>query len=176
MTFALAEGPANGTLTFNSDGSWSYTPDSNFHGTDSFTFTASDDTETSSPATVTLTVDAINDAPMNAVPAAQDGSEDADLVFSALNGNAVTVADGDASSLTVTLSVGQGTLTLASTAGLTFATSDGTADATLTFTAARRRSTPRSTASPLTTPSTTTAPIRSPSLPATMAGAVPGGP
>src|SRR5204863_153678 len=49
-------GPAHGTLTFNSDGTFTYTPTNNYHGADSFTFTASDGTNTSAPATVSLTV------------------------------------------------------------------------------------------------------------------------
>ncbi|NEU06732.1 tandem-95 repeat protein, partial [Flavihumibacter sp. R14] len=30
--------PANGTLVFNADGSFTYTPNANFNGTDSFTY------------------------------------------------------------------------------------------------------------------------------------------
>ena len=36
--------PPNGTLTLNADGSFTYTPDANFNGTDSFTYTANDGT------------------------------------------------------------------------------------------------------------------------------------
>jgi Ca2+-binding RTX toxin-like protein len=59
--------------------------------------------------------------------------EDSNLVFSTSNGNAISVADADAASLTVTLSTDRGTLTLAGTAGLTFTGGDGTADPTMTF-------------------------------------------
>src|SRR5262249_52852267 len=47
----------------NSDGSFSYTPAANFNGSDSFTYRASDGTLTSQPATVTLTINAVNDPP-----------------------------------------------------------------------------------------------------------------
>ena len=53
----------------NADGSYTYTPNPNFNGTDSFTFTANDGTAGSNTATVTMTVAAVNDAPV-----AQNGS------------------------------------------------------------------------------------------------------
>lgn len=37
LTAALVSGPDNGLLAFNSDGSFTYTPDPDFTGTDSFT-------------------------------------------------------------------------------------------------------------------------------------------
>ena len=52
----LVTGPANGTLSFNPDGSFVYTPNANFYGTDSFTYVATNGTYNSSPATVTLNV------------------------------------------------------------------------------------------------------------------------
>ena len=48
--------PTNGTLTFNSDGTFTYVPAHNFAGVDTFTYTASDGTFSSAPATVTITV------------------------------------------------------------------------------------------------------------------------
>jgi VCBS repeat-containing protein len=51
-----AEGPAHGTLTLSADGAFIYIPDTGFTGTDSFSYKASDGTEDSSPATVSLTV------------------------------------------------------------------------------------------------------------------------
>ena len=56
LTAQLVTGPANGTLTLNADGSFSYTPNAGFWGTDSFTYTATDGPATSTPATVTITV------------------------------------------------------------------------------------------------------------------------
>ena len=44
LTAVLVSGPANGTLTLNADGSFTYTPDANFNGTDSFTYKANDGT------------------------------------------------------------------------------------------------------------------------------------
>ena len=64
LSAALVGGPANGTLVLNADGSFTYAPNANFVGTDSFTYTASDGTATSNTATVTITVTAVNDAPV----------------------------------------------------------------------------------------------------------------
>ena len=57
LTAALVTGPANGTLTLNTDGSFTYTPNAGFRGADSFTYQANDGTlNSATPATVTLTV------------------------------------------------------------------------------------------------------------------------
>ena len=76
-----------------------------------------------------------NSAPANTVPGAQTTNEDTNKVFSAANGNAITVADADAGGTNneVSLSVTNGTLTLFTTAGLSFTAGDGTADATMTL-------------------------------------------
>ncbi|GAB4441535.1 MAG: hypothetical protein OHK0015_38980 [Chloroflexi bacterium OHK40] len=63
LTAALVAGPANGAVTLNPDGSFSYTPNANFNGVDSFTYTASDGTSSSNVATVTITVNPVNDGP-----------------------------------------------------------------------------------------------------------------
>jgi uncharacterized repeat protein (TIGR01451 family) len=49
-------GPANGQLTLNADGSFSYNPNPGFTGTDSFTYTVTDSGGRTDTATVTLTV------------------------------------------------------------------------------------------------------------------------
>jgi VCBS repeat-containing protein len=64
LTAVLETGPAVGTLTLNANGSFSYTPPANFNGPVSFTYRASDGALVSDPATVTITVTAVNDAPV----------------------------------------------------------------------------------------------------------------
>ena len=54
LTAALESNPAHGSLTLNSNGGFTYTPATNFSGSDSFTYYASDGTSNSSVATVTL--------------------------------------------------------------------------------------------------------------------------
>jgi Ca2+-binding RTX toxin-like protein len=55
LTAILTQGPQNGAFQFNSDGSFTYTPDVGFTGTDTFTYDLFDGT-VRSPVTVTLTV------------------------------------------------------------------------------------------------------------------------
>ena len=56
LSAVLVSTTGNGSLTLNADGSFSYTPNAGFCGTDSFTYTATDGHATSAPATVTITV------------------------------------------------------------------------------------------------------------------------
>jgi VCBS repeat-containing protein len=63
LTAELITGPAHGGVTLNSNGSFVYTPAAAFHGQDAFTYQASDGEMVSTPATVTITVQPINDAP-----------------------------------------------------------------------------------------------------------------
>ncbi len=64
LSAVLGSNVSNGTLTLAADGSFSYTPSANFNGSDSFTYKANDGTADSNVATVTLTVNAVNDAPV----------------------------------------------------------------------------------------------------------------
>jgi hypothetical protein len=86
---------------------------------------------------MSIGVTAVNDAPTNVVPGTQNTFQDTSLVFSSAYGNTITVADVDAGAnpIEVTLIASSGTVTLASTTGLTFVVGDGTADGSMTFTA-----------------------------------------
>ena len=55
LTYALASNPSHGSAGL-SGSTVTYTPSSNYNGSDSFTFTVSDGTATSSAATVSITV------------------------------------------------------------------------------------------------------------------------
>jgi len=59
LTAVLVTAPGNGTLTLQSDGSFVYTADSGFNGTDSFEYRVTDGLANSTPITVTLTVTAV---------------------------------------------------------------------------------------------------------------------
>jgi hypothetical protein len=52
----LVTNPTNGTLSFNDDGSFTYTPNTDYVGPDSFTYFAKDGLDSSNTATVNLTV------------------------------------------------------------------------------------------------------------------------
>ncbi|MEJ2735963.1 MAG: tandem-95 repeat protein, partial [Anaerolineae bacterium] len=58
LTAILVDDVSNGSLTLNANGSFSYTPDGGFSGSDSFTYTANDGQADSNVATVSLTVTA----------------------------------------------------------------------------------------------------------------------
>ncbi|MEM7303532.1 MAG: Ig-like domain-containing protein, partial [Pseudomonadota bacterium] len=60
-TFATVQG---GSVTIAANGSFSYNPAANFSGADSFTYTVSDGNGGTDTATVSLTVNAVNDAPV----------------------------------------------------------------------------------------------------------------
>lgn len=55
---------ANGTVVVNRDGSLTYSPDPDFNGTDTITYTVQDPSGATSTATVTVTVTPENDAPV----------------------------------------------------------------------------------------------------------------
>lgn len=57
LTFSVNTQPTNGTLTLQSNGSFTYLPNAEVTGTDSFMFTVSDGTATSSSAAVSITID-----------------------------------------------------------------------------------------------------------------------
>jgi hypothetical protein len=137
ITAQLVSGPSHASsFTLNSNGSFSYTPTANYNGTDSFTYKDSDGITTGNTATVNLTINAVNDPPVNTVPGSQTTNEDTALVFSSGNTNQISTSDVDAGAagVQITLSVGHGTLTLAQTSGLSFTIGDGTSDATMVFT------------------------------------------
>jgi hypothetical protein len=78
----------------------------------------------------------VNQPPVNTVPGAQAVLQNSQLVFSTGNGNAISIADPDANLYPVqqTLTATNGTLTLGSTAGLSFSVGTGTNNSTMTFT------------------------------------------
>jgi VCBS repeat-containing protein len=120
LTAAMVSGPSHGTVTLDADGSFTYTPAANYSGSDSFTYQASDGTAASNPATVTITVSPVNDA-----PAADDDA------YSTAEDTALTVAapgvlsnDSDLDSTTLSAVVGSGpshgTLTLQANGSFTY--------------------------------------------------------
>ncbi len=118
LTATLGASSVNGTVTLTPDGGFTYTPNPNFNGTDSFTYTASDGTAVSNVATVTITVAAVNDAPIAVNDLATTAEE------TAVSGNVLTNdTDVDAgTTLTATLvaNVTNGTVTLASSGAFTY--------------------------------------------------------
>jgi large repetitive protein len=56
--------PSDGSVAVGEDGTLTYTPAPNFSGTDSLAYVVSDGTAESAPATVSVTVTPVNDAPV----------------------------------------------------------------------------------------------------------------
>ena len=57
LDVTLVTGPAHGTLLIDADGAFHYTPDTDYEGTDTFTYQVNDGTVDSLVASVTLNVD-----------------------------------------------------------------------------------------------------------------------
>ena len=66
LTATVVSGPEHGSLALNDDGSFGYTPERDYNGPDSFSYTASDGQLDSDPASVAIEVRAVNDAPITA--------------------------------------------------------------------------------------------------------------
>jgi hypothetical protein len=97
LTYTLASNPSNGSATL-SGSTVTYTPSANYNGYDSFTFTVSDGTITSTQSTVSITIDPVNDAPSLAKVGNKTILVDSSLSFS-LSG-----ADADGDDLTFLVS------------------------------------------------------------------------
>ncbi len=129
-------------------GKLSFVPTADASGSplSSFTFQVQDDGGTTnggvdldqSANTFTINVSAVNDAPVNSVPVPQSVNEDGSLVLSYAFGNAIQVADIDAGSgeVSVTLSVAHGILTVSVVSGISFTGSNGSASFTISGTVA----------------------------------------
>ncbi|MDH5326455.1 MAG: Ig-like domain-containing protein [Gammaproteobacteria bacterium] len=86
LTFAVTTDVKNGSLLCDVAGACTYTPNDNYYGPDAFTFTASNGSETSQTAMVSITVNPVND-----IPTAGAGTDQA------LIGGETFVLDGSAS-------------------------------------------------------------------------------
>ncbi|WP_270019388.1 Ig-like domain-containing protein [Vibrio sp. LaRot3] len=63
LTFSKLSDPTNGDVVVNSDGSWTYTPDLNYNGPDSFSVTVSDGNGGFDNLLINIGVNPVNDAP-----------------------------------------------------------------------------------------------------------------
>ena len=97
-TYELVSGPAHGSLVFNADGTFRYVPVLDFNGNDSFRFIASDGMLSSDAATISIKVNAVNDAP-NASSDAYETDEDTVLTIA---GPGVLANDSDVDGDTLT--------------------------------------------------------------------------
>ena len=101
---------SNGTLVLNANGTFTYTPNANFNGTDSFVYQISDGNGGLATATATINVDAVNDAP-TAVNDTISINEGAAITNLNILGNDSDL-DGDTISLSSVPSATNGTVTV----------------------------------------------------------------
>ncbi len=90
LSHAVVEGPAHGTVEMAPDGTFTYTPEADFAGEDSFTYQVSDGNGGTDTATVAITVAPVNDAPVadNVFVEGEEGDGIAGVIIA-------TDADGD---------------------------------------------------------------------------------
>ena len=109
LSAAVATGPSHGTLALSGDGSFTYTPNANYNGPDSFTYTTTGLFGVTGTATVTIAVTPVNDPPVavNDTSAAVQGGPAVGINVLANDSD----PDGDTLSVTGT-SGGAGSATL----------------------------------------------------------------
>lgn len=98
LSWAILTQPTNGSLT-GSAPNLTYTPNPNFFGSDSFKFNVNDGTNDSNEATVSITVNPINDPP---VAVADTYTTDMDVVLIIPAGTGVLANDSDIDSTNLT--------------------------------------------------------------------------
>jgi Ca2+-binding RTX toxin-like protein len=138
LTYAVGTtAPTLGTVSFTdlagtaADG-FTYTPNADANGADTFTILISDGNGGTFEQTVNVTISPVNDAPVNTLPATFATAEDIPVQ---LTGLAISDVDAGTGTMTVTLNVGSGVLAAVSGA-LVNATGSGTDTLTLTGTLA----------------------------------------
>ena len=80
LSASLATGVTNGSLTLNEGGSFTYTPETGFFGSDSFTYRVSDGQIFSTPATVTIQVNQEDNEPPEVTPPADQNNVEGETV------------------------------------------------------------------------------------------------
>jgi hypothetical protein len=81
ITVATFTQASHGTVAYNGDGTFTYTPAANYNGNDSFTYTVSDGNGGTDTATVQLSITAINDSPdISAIPDVLQKYEDESIL------------------------------------------------------------------------------------------------
>ena len=87
LTYSIVGSPTHGTISgFNgATGAYTYTPNANYFGSESCTFKVNDGTADSNTATITITVNSVNDTPVadaNSFSVNEDGSSSGTLTAS----------------------------------------------------------------------------------------------
>jgi cysteine-rich repeat protein len=97
VTCAGCSAPGNGTLTNNGDGTFTYTPNLNFNGPDSFVYEICDTDGACDTATVTIAVTPVNDPPVVTVDTSSQTVQYSDYILDVT----ITAIDIDSASLSI---------------------------------------------------------------------------
>ncbi len=146
LTASLVNDVSHGSLTFNADGSFTYTPDGDYNGGDSFSYTIDDGNGGSASATVSITVNAVNDATTIESTAITTATEEVAYSYTGatndVDGDSVTITATTLPSWLTLTDGGDGTATLIGTPtnsevgdhNVVLMVSDGSSTVTQTFT------------------------------------------
>ncbi|WP_433989731.1 hypothetical protein SuNHUV7_05250 (plasmid) [Pseudoseohaeicola sp. NH-UV-7] len=118
LSFSIASPPANGEVALQRNGAYSYRADSNFTGTDSFDVIVTDPSGDSAQATITVFIEAENDAPI-AVEDAGEAAQGQPLLVDVLANDTDIDGADDASNFTLK------TVSIAGVTGLAGTTTGG---------------------------------------------------
>jgi hypothetical protein len=139
LTFQV-DASNGGTVELLPDGHTArFLPPQDFNGQTQFSYKVMDPGAGTGPAqevgpqSVIVSVAAVNDAPVNVLPATQSVNEDAELAITGLGVTDVDAAEGE-DQLKVSLRVQHGTLSLGQLTDVVFSQGDGNEDAEMTFT------------------------------------------
>jgi len=147
VTVAVTTQPQHGTVTTNATGDVIYTPTANYNGSDSITFTLTDDDGLASTATIAVSVTAVNDLPTITVPNVTTAEDSTGVVLTP------TVADVDGDTVNVTATATNGTIAKNANGTFTFVpAADFNGTAVVTFTANDGTGTKTTTANVTVTP------------------------
>uniref|UniRef100_UPI0031CE1669 Ig-like domain-containing protein n=1 Tax=Chitinophaga sp. TaxID=1869181 RepID=UPI0031CE1669 len=97
LTYSKGTDPAHGTATVNVDGTYTYTPNADYNGPDSFTIQISDGNGGTATVTINITVTAVNDAPTGTdqnITINEDTPYNGSVVGSDVDGDALTYSKG----------------------------------------------------------------------------------
>jgi VCBS repeat-containing protein len=127
LTATVVSAPTHGELTLRPNGGFYYAPLTDFHGTDQFTYRVSDGTLQSNVATVTISVNSVNDAPVAADDRGYQVANNAVLNAPAATGVLTNDTDVDGNPLTASLvtSAVSGTVDLRPDGSFTYTPREG---------------------------------------------------
>ncbi|WP_225008603.1 VCBS domain-containing protein [Novosphingobium percolationis] len=115
LDYVVATGPANGSVVVHGDGTYTYTPDANYHGADSFTVTVTD-AAAGEEKTVTIDLAVASVADLAVADSSASGNEDTDITGDV--GGSTT--SGGALGYALQTGPAHGTLTLGANGGYTY--------------------------------------------------------